>query len=347
LVDHKDLFNVAAEKAQMALDHLSVRGLGNLRLVDADGLRLLWWQGSHGAVIRLVACESMLTPRIQATGRVIRPDGHEDPAPPPSPIQWHESFRYFRMAQVTEDLLDAYRNMFLALEAILSDLVPMARDKERAWLKRALDQMAATATLQSLAPVGQNTSDYLVRVLWDDTRNLVFHAKTGLPTVLPGSLQELHKVRDALRIAGRLYLMLVQQRMGLKRSGGSFARSVLQSMTRAVFDGTVGFASDDPAPFDPAEVSPNPTRGVVATLPAVRDWFDELTETTGNEFAIDRPDSRFPSIRRIGTLNKAGKVGVCVQLPTVLNVANAERFELQLGIRWHQRSSPKADFAAF
>jgi hypothetical protein len=50
--------------------------------------------------------------------------GNIIPPPPRPPATWHESMRYFRLAQVTDDLFDAYRNLYLALVSLLTKLAP-------------------------------------------------------------------------------------------------------------------------------------------------------------------------------------------------------------------------------
>jgi hypothetical protein len=46
----------------------------------------------------------------------------------------HIGFRFFRLAQVTDDLYDAYRNMYLAFEVLLSSRVPAPAPPPARWL---------------------------------------------------------------------------------------------------------------------------------------------------------------------------------------------------------------------
>ncbi len=55
-------------------------------------------------------------------------DGNLVPPVPTPPLAWHESLRYFRLSQTTDDLFDAYRNAYLALESILSSIAPQRTD---------------------------------------------------------------------------------------------------------------------------------------------------------------------------------------------------------------------------
>ena len=93
-----------------------------------------------------------------ATTVVTNPDGtiRQDP---PRATKWHESFRYLRLSQATDDLFDAYRNAYLALESILSTITPQkskgpgkAGESEGQWLKRALTKADTMTDLRSLVP---------------------------------------------------------------------------------------------------------------------------------------------------------------------------------------------------
>lgn len=44
--------------------------------------------------------------------------------------QHHIGFRYYRLAQSTEDLYDGFRNMYLAFEVLLSSKYPKVRGEQ-------------------------------------------------------------------------------------------------------------------------------------------------------------------------------------------------------------------------
>jgi hypothetical protein len=121
------------------------------------------------------------------------------PSPVPQPV-WDESFRYYRLSQSTDDLFDAYRNLYLGLESLLSLIRPkMKREKEGDWLRAALSAANAFAPLSKYVPPG--TSDaisYLVKDLYLDHRNSVFHSKRGGAT-LPHDQVHRGPLEDSLR----------------------------------------------------------------------------------------------------------------------------------------------------
>jgi hypothetical protein len=67
---------------------------------------------------------NLTTARFNATVQVHDADENVvDPHPPP-PKAWHESLRYYRVSESSTDLHDSFRNLYLALEALLSSVAP-------------------------------------------------------------------------------------------------------------------------------------------------------------------------------------------------------------------------------
>lgn len=65
----------------------------------------------------------------------------------------HIGFRYYRLAQSTEDLYDGFRNMYLAFEVLLSSKYPKVRgEQEIEWLERGLREATETLRLRDLVP---------------------------------------------------------------------------------------------------------------------------------------------------------------------------------------------------
>ena len=71
---------------------------------------------------------------------------------------WHESSRYYRVSESSTDLYDSFRNLYLAIEALLSDVVPPTTkpngnlEGDSEWLERALRLVGQTVDLSLCAP---------------------------------------------------------------------------------------------------------------------------------------------------------------------------------------------------
>ena len=86
------------------------------------------------------------------------------------------------------DLFDSYRNMFLALERLLSDIRPRAMrpngkpaESEKDWFTAALQQADKLVPVAKLAPTGtQDPSDWVYINMYGAERSGLMHAKPGL-----------------------------------------------------------------------------------------------------------------------------------------------------------------------
>jgi hypothetical protein len=115
---YRDVRDEGVAAAQQALDVLAIRGGSAETIVDVDSEHLTWWTEPGGTVLRVVFVSDMNV-TVSASG------GGQPPT-----VKWHASFRYFRLSQTTTDLFDAYRNLYLALESILSTVVPPGLGKK-------------------------------------------------------------------------------------------------------------------------------------------------------------------------------------------------------------------------
>jgi hypothetical protein len=174
------------DAAHRGLDLLSLTGVVNLSMLNPEEDYAVWWLDGSDLVMRLFTVETFgyemsIKPQVRdASGRLVR-------QPKKRPV-WHESYRFFRLAQVTDDILDAYRNLYLALECLLDEACPHKyREPEDAWLRRALQPIHQARNLGRFAPEGATDPvAAIVSDLYSATRTTVFHAKSGRPYVLPG-----------------------------------------------------------------------------------------------------------------------------------------------------------------
>jgi hypothetical protein len=125
------------DAAQEALDLLCIRGTLSLSIVRVETSHFAWWTESSRTIMRIVGVAD-LNVGVTVTASVV--DAHGNPKhATPLPVVWHPSFRYFRVSQTSTDLFDAYRNLYLALESILTTIVPVRHsERESSWLRRAL-----------------------------------------------------------------------------------------------------------------------------------------------------------------------------------------------------------------
>lgn len=139
-------YNQGSIFLQEALDVLSMTGRGDLVTREAEDEYLIWWTTPAERVLEYVTTFTFpfkigpvsITSK-DAQGNVVQPT----PAMP----KHHLGFRFFRLSQASDDLYDAYRNMYLAFESLLSSRYPKGKEREIDWLRQSL-KTASTDQVQ-------------------------------------------------------------------------------------------------------------------------------------------------------------------------------------------------------
>lgn len=104
-----------------------------------DGV--IWRTGPHGLKAQLTASITLAAEPLDVTATVCDAAGNIVPTPPYVPPPHHPAYRYFRYSQAAQSVFDAYRNMFLALEALLDHIAPKQHGEgEGDWLRRAVSE---------------------------------------------------------------------------------------------------------------------------------------------------------------------------------------------------------------
>jgi hypothetical protein len=237
--DHESVVLKAPELANRALDIVAMTGTATMALADVWSCHAAWWQTPESRVIR-VWCSATLVLKIQATAVVRDQDGTVRSPQAGTTPTWHESMRYLRMSETTDDLFDAFRNVYLALESLLNKLQPRAAGEgEGAWLRRALTWVHETSGLESYLPdPAGDPVEVIYDELWREVRNRVFHAKNSLTSFLPQDQAHRAKVAAAKDRYVRLYLDLAYREFGSWFPSGGVrlsshaARAANDAMTR-------------------------------------------------------------------------------------------------------------------
>jgi hypothetical protein len=106
-----EAFHAAYEACQQGLDLLAVQGRACLSTRNASQECVLWWRESNAQVLRFV---SLATISVKVGSPTITVTDSTGKAVPPSPsprIVYSDSYRYIRLAELTDDIFEAFRNM--------------------------------------------------------------------------------------------------------------------------------------------------------------------------------------------------------------------------------------------
>ena len=250
-----DTYQNGRSLVQQGLDLLSMLGRIDGVIVDAEDEHTLWWPEPTGLVVRLVATTTLRFGVGPVTVEVRDPQGNVVPPTPVVP-RHHIGFRYYRLAQVTDDLYDAYRNMYLAFEVLLSSRFPKSKgERERDWLTRGLNGASADVRIADLvAPGTLNVVGELLNRIYCDARLPLFHAKQGSPFYAPQDSHENREVVAAALIAlTHIVLRMAEAWFQTRRTGGGvYFHWVYQNAAEQLL-GTHMVASADSSPFNASE----------------------------------------------------------------------------------------------
>lgn len=341
--NYEDARDQALWAAQRGLDLLCISGAADLSIVGVEDGHITWWREQNEAVLRVTSVAT-ISARVGAKVTVTDRLGNVRPDPPRPQAAWHESFRFFRLAQVTDDLFDAFRNLYLALESVLSSIAPIAKgEREGAWFRRALVEAQKLVDLSPFAPPG--AADPLSSIyedLYENTRNAIFHAKNTRTHLLPHEWPERPAVASSLRRLSSLYLKLVDAHLQLRRPSGGLYASGFKLMTQHLDKSLVIHVTDDETPVGPDTATINPGGGRVVSL-ATR-AAPELDQPFVAYFVGRSPVSRLAELTHIGRVVTTGDKAVPLTAGVLqgrLTLDFLDRFEAQMGLRLRNTQQPR------
>jgi hypothetical protein len=253
--DPQAAFDEGHRLAQQGLDLLSVLGRCDAVIQDAESEHFIWWSEPDGIVLRQVSTTVLRFGVGPITAVVHDKDGNVVPQVPTQP-RHHIGFRYYRLAQTTDDLYDAYRNMYLAFEVLLSTQFPVRKgEREIAWLRRALAGTQPTVRFDDLVPAhGPDTVNTVLKAVYHDARLPLFHAKEGRDFFPPqDSPTERSVVAKALQILTHIVLRMAEAWFSARRTGGGVFFGWVYENTRQQLSACSMVATNHSGPFQPDE----------------------------------------------------------------------------------------------
>lgn len=338
LDSYEDAFAAAFERAQVALDILAAgRGLGfTIEEVDSD--HVVWWTKDGDIYLRDMAVADLHF-LMTATATVTGADGVPVAATPDPVVSWHESMRYFRLSQTTQDLFDAYRNLYLAVESLLSKIVPPTpsgngkAEPEGKWLRRALEaihpsiiDVAVYLPHASSDPVSDIMDD-----LYVDTRTKLFHSKPDRNNLLPHAADGREAVLASFQRLGRFYCDMLQNQFGIRRPTSGVSDYAFKRVGAA---DRVIMVSDDPTPADAEDKVINPAGGVSLSIPTRQvpdegspglvSWFGEIPATEVLE--------HLQTVNRVGLFDGEVLMMISEHSPA-LQLSGVSVYQVQMSIR--------------
>jgi hypothetical protein len=334
--------DAAFRAAQQALDLLAMSREANLSIRDAETEHLTWWPES-GQVLR-ITFHTMFSLGFSAKVEVRDANGRAVPPPTPPSLVWHDSARYFRRSQTTDDLFDSFRNLYLALESILDHIAPqLPNEKEGQWFHRALNEAHSRTNLTRFATRGATDPvNAIYRQLYSDTRNLLFHAKGSRPRYVPqGAASEKEAVTAVVTNLSQLYLALAVKEFNGKGIMSYVYPPVFDSIRQGIKDVLRLHVTDEPVPATHERTAISNSRTMLDLETRHMPEYD-APFCCGFIGTVSDPVLQ-QTTTLVSTLK--GTPYAYGNLEGVLRLENVARFEGQLCIRMANSSMPKLNFA--
>lgn len=221
-INAKTARNKGLEIAQAGLDMMSIMGTVDLLTQKSTEEYLLSWRTGIKQIVRIHSTTTMSFTVSSPTISVKDPDGNDITKASTIPDH-HHAYRYFRLSQTSDDLYDAFRNMYLSFEMLLSSKhPPLPRERERAWLERGIASADQDLDLgRFLKPKPRNLVDEIISRVYTSARLPLFHAKNGRSVLAPhGSIEERQKLLESLEFLSQVVLAMSSSWYGARRLGG-------------------------------------------------------------------------------------------------------------------------------
>jgi hypothetical protein len=344
ILSHNAMLDEAIETIHRGLDLTSVEELDHLVTVaPANNYITLLRQGGN-TTLRYYALidfpvETSVAMQIQRADGTI-----ESPSTPP-PLTWSTAFRFHRLSQSNGDLFDAFRNLYLSLEALLDQLwQKQSGEKEKRWFDRALLAASAKVNFSQFATPGTLDPVRDVSNQIYDVRVHLFHAKTGR-TLIPDQSVGYLKVADAYRILLSLWTGIVRAWLGLARGGGVITYGGFKMLVEGPFasarlavtaDDTIAGNADVASPKDMVVTQFSSRPRIVEIRPGHMALIGETAVS-----ALPTPQS----VGRILVMLEDGTLMFLFSIGGGLSLEGTDVLEVTNVARLVNRSQPRTEFA--
>ncbi len=346
-VGPNDAFNRAHEAAQEGLDQLSIGGKADLSIKNASDEYIVWWQEDSKQVLRVVGTSTLII-EVGGSSKLFDRDGSPIELPAPPKLIYNESLRYFRLSQITEDLFDAFRNMYLAFELLLEHHCPRhsPREREGVWLKRALSEANRVVPLSRVyKTIGPDVVSDIYDDLYAGIRCRLFHAKHG-SRLLPQSAGDRRSVSEGLERLTDIFLLLAQELLNARRPGGLMTYEGFAWLTEPVMSGSTVLVSGNDMPLDASATLKSPP--FVGAVPMLTRAAPELSRPGLRTIlgSIPATDLKgLPKIARFGWAHD-GHLMMSGAVEAPLTHDGVDRIEAQMGVQLRNAKRPKELFKA-
>ncbi|MGR6901037.1 hypothetical protein [Glutamicibacter sp. BSL13] len=350
--DYKETHESARKTANQALDLHFSQGGRPLQIAHEERPYIVCWVASGHRTLRIIG-QAQVTTSLKANSVAFDLNGNVIAPTAPLLQAWHESLRYYRASEASTDLYDSFRNLYLALEALLSQLVPNDQGKkESEWIKGALNTIHKTLDLTPFAPsTHPSASNAIFNELYCQMRTAIFHAKRGRPTWIPQDWQSREAVTEARFRYAQLFRALAAEELNTRFSIAGPTPALLALMHKAAFKGNQFFVSNDPTNLDDLAAGEHGLAlagGTYIKLPTsiTEDNSSDLQGGVADIEETAKIHKALGKIHKFGTLGEGEKLMIVEDLRASLTLDEIDELQITLLVDVRKFGAPKKDFTS-
>ena len=337
---------VGTERIERFLDLLSFERHIQLELTQLADNYVVLHVCEEQQIIQLVGT-SDLSLQFVASLTVRDMYGNVRPAPTIPPSVWIHALRYYRMSQTSRNIYEAYRNLWLGLEVLLSAVAPKKRSKhEKKWLQQVLREVASRVDLKPYVPASvTDIVNYLVEEHYEAMRCNLFHAKTNPADGIPFTP---NPDKAALAYTQLIYIWrVVAQELFETRTrvSGVITYEGFKLMMDNALSSDLSMAyTDDQTPVTRGDTAISPRGNVIINFDEVKYCGEIRPGHVGiNGSLVIANHKELPVLHRIGvTLSKA--LFCAGDVDGGLELHDVDRFESLQIIRLINKGAPRTLF---
>lgn len=241
LYGFEEVLSHAEESSHVALDIFAATGAVTSTLARPSDLCISWWGSEGNRIVRICSSDVI---RLDGKAAIMAKGGKAEGGSP----AWHPSLRYYRHANTTSDLLDAFRNLYLALESIISEFYPRQDgEAESDWLRISLNKLSEKLNLSKYTySNSEDLAGAIVKRIYTDIRTATFHAKHGRRVILPYGADGRKSLALTVRQMRSMYADIAQFCLGIRINQGSrFMGGLYGTMINSVVEPAEVYVSPD------------------------------------------------------------------------------------------------------
>jgi hypothetical protein len=158
-----------------------------------------------------------------------------------------------RLSQVSDDLFDSFRNLYLAFELLLAHIAPKTEKGEGAWLCRALAEADRLVPLaQTYGSKAGKVVEDIYKEIYQGVRCRVFHAKSN-NYLTSQRASDRAIVASAYDKLSRMVFLLAEKVLHANRVGGGITFYGFELGAKPLAEKSIALVSDNPSPIDESE----------------------------------------------------------------------------------------------